>query len=81
MEATLPPGACQQSHQYIERGLQGSHSQESRAEVHSVRIDQAPRVGRPGLIFCAQRFEREHAVAQKQQFNGRPVAIIPRGRL
>ena len=28
MDNTLPLGACQQSHQYIEHGLQGSYSQE-----------------------------------------------------
>ena len=51
----------------------------SRVEVHSVRIDQAPRVGRHALIFCTQRFEWEHAVAQKQQFNVRSVAIFQGG--
>ena len=40
-----------------------------------MRIDQAPRV-EGLLIFYAQRFEWEHAVAQKQQFNVRTVAIF-----
>ena len=35
-----------------------------------MRIDQAP------MVFCTQRFEWEHAVAQKQQFNVRSVAIF-----
>ena len=31
------------------------------------------------MIFCTQRFEWEHAVAQKQQFNVRSVAIFQGG--
>ena len=43
MEVMLPLIACQQSHQYIEHGLQGITVRKS-SGVHSVRIDQAPRV-------------------------------------